>query len=120
MAKEISHNDTEIYTYDKEEKILRIHKISDENEKCSYPWNKYKSEVKKIIIDDKITHIPEMAFTNCYHLLEINVPTQCIVAQNAFTNCFSLDIVKAINEIFGQISINDMNIQHLIEIYSIL
>ena len=44
-----------------------------------------------------------------------NVPTQCIVAQNAFTNCFSLDIVKAINEIFGQISINDMNIQHLIE-----
>ena len=115
MAKEISHNDTEIYTYDKEEKILRILEIPDENEKCSYPWNKYKSEVKKIIIDDKITHIPEMAFTNCYHLLEIIVPTQCIVAQNAFTNCFSLDIVKAINEIFGQVSINDMNMQHLIE-----
>ena len=115
MAKEISHNDTEIYTYDKEEKILMTHKISDGNEKCSYPWNKYKSEVKKIIIDDKITHIPEKAFKNCYNLLEINVPTQCIVAQNAFTNCFSLDIVKAINEIFGQVSINDMNMQHLIE-----
>ena len=94
---------------------LRILEIPDGNEKCSYPWNKYRREVKKIIIDDKITHIPEMAFTNCYHLLEINVPTQCIVAQNAFPNCFSLDIVKAINEIFGQISINDMNIQHLIE-----
>ena len=78
MAKEISHNDTEIYIYDKEEKILRIHKIFDENEKCSYPWNKYKSEVKKIIIDDTITHIPEMAFTNCYHLLEINLPTQIL------------------------------------------
>ena len=115
MAKEISYNDTEIYTYDKEEKILRIYKISDENEKCTYPWNKYKSEVKKIIIDDTITHIPEKAFTNCYNLLEINVPTQCTVAQNAFTNCFSLDIVKALNEIFGQISIDDMNIQHLIE-----
>ena len=36
MAKEISHNDTEIYTYDKEEKILRIHEIPDGNEKCSY------------------------------------------------------------------------------------
>ena len=70
----------EKYTYDKEEKILRIHEISDGNEKCSYPWNKYKSEVKKIIIDETITNIPEMAFTNCYHLLEINVPTQCIVA----------------------------------------
>ena len=126
MAKEMSNNDggpplkkvrydTEIYTYDKEEKILKIHEISDGNEKCSYPWNKYKSEVKKIIIDDTITHIPEKSFTNCYNLLEINVPTQCTVAQNAFTNCFSLDIVKAINEIFGQISINDMNIQHLIE-----
>ena len=115
MAKEMSHNDTEIYTYDKEEKILRIHEIPDGNENCSYPWNKYKSEVKKIIIDDTITHIPEKAFTNCYHLLEINVPTHCTVTQNAFTNCFSLDIVKAINEIFGQISIDDMNIQHLIE-----
>ena len=94
---------------------MRIHEIPDGNENCSYPWNKYKSEVKKIIIDDTITHIPEKAFTNCYHLLEINVPTQCIVAQNAFKNCFSLDIVKAINEIFGRISINDMNIQHLIE-----
>ena len=115
MAKEMSHNDNEIYIYDKEEKVLRIHKITDGNENCSYPWNEYKSKVKKIIIDDKITHIPEKAFTNCYHLLEIYAPTQCIVAQNAFTNCFSLDIVKAINEIFGQISINDMNIQHLIE-----
>ena len=115
MAKEMSHNDTEIYIYDKEEKILKIHEISDENENCSYPWNKYKSEVKKIIIDDKITHIPKKAFKNCYHLLEIYVPTQCTVAQNAFKNCFSLDIVKAINEIFGQISTNDMNIQHLIE-----
>ena len=72
------------------------------NEKCTYPWNKCKSEVKKIIIDETITHIPEKAFTNCYHLLEINVPTQCIVAQKAFTNCFSLDIVKAINDIFIQ------------------
>ena len=126
MAEEKSHNDegpplkkvrydTEIYIYNKKGKILRINKIPDGNEECSYSWNKYKSEVKKIIIDDKITHIPEKAFKNCYHLLEINVPTQSTVAQNAFTNCFSLDIFKAINEIFGQISINDMNIQHLIE-----
>ena len=115
MAKEISYNDNEIYIYDKEEKILKIHEISDGNEKCSYPWNEYRSEVKKIIIDDKIIHIPENSFMNCYYLLEINVPTQCTVAQNAFKNCFSLDIVKAINEIFGRISINDMNIQHLIE-----
>ena len=126
MAEVISHNDggpplkkvrydTEKYTYDQKGKILRIIKIPDGNEECSYSWNKYKSEVKKIIIDDKITHIPEKAFKNCYHLLEINVPTQCTVAHNAFTNCFSLDIVKAINEIFGRISINDMNIQHLIE-----
>ena len=92
MAKGISHNDTEIYTYDKEEKILKIHKISDGNENCSYPWNKYKSEVKKIIIDDKITNIPEKAFTNCYHLLEINVPTQCIVAQNALQIVFLLTL----------------------------
>ena len=74
MAKEISHNDTEIYTYDKEEKILRIHKISDGNEKCSYPWNEYRREVKKIIIDDKITHILEKELSknknrNVYYFL---------------------------------------------------
>ena len=45
----------------------------------------------------------------------IKIKFFCIV-QNTFKNCFSLDIVKAINEIFGQISINDKNMQHLIEI----
>ncbi len=115
MTEMISHTDTEIYTYDKEEKLLRIHKIPDENEKCTYPWDKYKREVKKIIIDDTITQIPEKAFANCYHLLEINLPTQCTVAQNALTNCFSLDVVNATKEIFGPICVNDMNIQQLIE-----
>ena len=41
--------DTEKYTYDQKGKILRIIKIPDGNEECSYSWNKYKSEVKKIV-----------------------------------------------------------------------
>ena len=35
--------------------------------------------------------------------------------KNSFDNCFSLDIVRAMNEIFGPVSINDMNTQKLIE-----
>ena len=39
----------------------------------------------------------------------------CTIAPNAFQNCFTLDVIKVLNKLFGSINVNDRNIQHQIE-----
>ena len=94
--------------------------------------------LKKIILSDKITHIPkgvfadchnltsvelpnslfsieDEAFKNCYSLIDITIPEHCSVTANAFTNCFTLDVKKIIEEVFGPLNIkDDNNIRQLI------
>ena len=133
--------DTAMYSYDETESILTLNEnvgvCYDEKDKCSYPWDKCKGKVRKIIINEKITQIhkraftncpnlttvelPETiasiedeAFTNCYHLIDINIPMNCTIAPNAFKNCFTLDVLKALNKLFGSINVNDRNIQRQI------
>ena len=130
-----------MYLYDETESILTINENVDEcnneNNKCSYPWDKYKGKVRKIIINEKITQIPKRAFTNCpilttvelpetiasiedeaftncYHLININIPMNCTIAPNAFKNCFTLDVLKVLNKLFCSINVNNRNIQHQI------
>ena len=134
--------DTAKYVYDETENILTINENVDEcnneNDKCSYPWDEYKGKVKKIIVSEKITQIPksafincpklttvelpetiafieEEAFSNCYHLIDINIPMNCTIAPNAFKNCFTLDVLKVLNKLFGSINVSNRNIQHQIE-----
>ena len=156
--------DTAMYSYDETESILTINvnvekengndsvpspkrvryeeiitkNENDDDDKCSYPWDKCKGNVKKIIINEKITQIPKRAFTNCpnltivelpetiasiedeaftncYHLIDINIPMNCTIASNAFKNCFTLDVLKALNKLFCSINVSDRNIQHQIE-----
>ena len=136
------HSDIPIYLYDENESILTINENVDEcnneNDKCSYPWDKCKGNVKKIIINEKITQIPKRAFTNCpnltsvelpetiasiedeaftncYYLIDINIPINCTIAPNAFKNCFTLDVLKVLNKLFCSINVSDRNIQHQIE-----
>ena len=131
-----------MYSYDETESILTINEnvgeCYDKNDKCSYPWEKCKRKVRKIIINEKITQIPKRAFTNCpnlttvelpetitsiedeaftncYHLIDINIPMNCTIAPNAFKNCFTLDVLNALNKLFDSINVNDRNIQHQIE-----
>ena len=119
------------------EKIITKNENNDEKVKCSYPWDKCKGKVRKIIINEKITQIPKRAFTNCpklttvelpetiasieddaftncYHLIDINIPMNCTIAPNAFKNCFTLDVIKVLNKLFCSINVNDRNIQHQI------
>ena len=135
------HSDIPIYLYDENESILTINEnvceCYDQKDKCSYPWEEYKRKVKNIIISEKITQIPKRAFTNypklttvelpeaiasiedetftnCYHLIDINIPMNCTIAPNAFKNCFTLDVLKVLNKLFCSINVNDRNIQHQI------
>ena len=39
----------------------------------------------------------------------------CTIAPNAFKNCFTLDVLKVLNKLFGFINVNDRNIQYQIE-----
>ena len=94
--------------------------------------------LKKIILSSKITHIhkgvfadchnlasvelpnslisiEDEAFKNCYSLIDITIPEHCSVTANAFTNCFTLDVKKIIEEVFGPLNIkDDNNIRQLI------
>ena len=125
------------YSYDKKSGTLTVDKLlngkRNEKGKLEFPWDKYKNEVKKIIINHPITEIPESAFAdcwnltsiempksvtsienkafmNCYHLYDINIPETCTVATNAFSNCFTLDLIKVI-EVFCPLNSKDNNIQ---------
>ena len=41
-----------------------------------------------------ITSIGDEAFANCYLLFDIVTPTNCLIAANAFSNCFALETKK--------------------------
>ena len=86
--------DTAMYSYDETKSILTINEnvgvCYEEKDKCSYPWDKYKGKVKKIIIE-KITQIPKRAFTNCPHLTTVDLhETIASIEDEAFTNCYHL------------------------------
>ena len=120
------------YEYKSNEKLLIVNKMHCDNnnkqKKYTYPWQKYCKDVVKITLVDGITHIPQYAFanfykvtsvdlpnsvtsiedkafTNCYHLLDITIPENCTVAPNAFQNCFTLEAVNNLQELFGSINI---------------
>ena len=68
-----------------------VDKNDDESDKFSYPWDKYKEEVKKIIINDKITQIPKRAFSNCHKLTTVELHKAIAsIEDEAFTNCYHL------------------------------
>ena len=55
------------------------------------PWNNFKTEIKKLIIEDGVTTIGNDAFVDCIGIKRIEIPyTVTAIGHNAFTNCDGL------------------------------
>ena len=84
-----------------------------------YPWNDLRHKIKTVIFNKKVAVIPshafedcdnltevimtpaiaqieEKAFARCYQLLNVNIPQHCIVANDAFLDCFTLNIAEVL------------------------
>lgn len=62
-------------------------KITDEA-----PWKPYVSSIRSIIIEEGITSIGKSAFSNCYSLENLQLPSTLVLVENyAFSRCGSLD-----------------------------
>ncbi len=132
----------DMYTYDESEMVLTINKmpevVADEKGNYSYPWDSFKGKVKKIVVADEINYIPKRAFANChnltsvslpetitsieeeafatsYKLIDLTIPVECKIATNAFRNCFTLEFVNVLKEVFGSFDASDKKLQPLIE-----
>lgn len=56
------------------------------------PWKQYVSSIRSIIIGEGITSIGQSAFSNCYNLENLQLPSTLVLVENyAFSRCGSLD-----------------------------
>ncbi len=61
---------------------------------AAVPWYEYRSQVKKIVIEEGITNIPAYAFNGCSNAAEVTVPMSVTnVGYSAFAGCGSLENV---------------------------
>ena len=66
----------------------------------SCPWEAYKSEIKKVVIEDGVTNIGENAFLNCSSLTSVTIPnTLTNIGYYAFYGCSSLTSVTIPNTV---------------------
>lgn len=64
------------------------------------PWNKYNSEIKRIVIQSGTTSISNNAFFGMEKLRDVEIPpTVKSIGSSSFQNCFALDHIKLPNSI---------------------
>ncbi|MBO4613288.1 MAG: leucine-rich repeat domain-containing protein [Bacteroidaceae bacterium] len=55
------------------------------------PWNAYKGNIKKVVVEQGITQISKYAFDSCTNLTSVSIPASVTVIGNyAFSECTSL------------------------------
>lgn len=70
---------------------LTIYGKDRPEDKSSYTWGPYADQVKKIVVDDGITHIPERAFYCFKNVTEVVLAdTVETIGSEAFSNCYAL------------------------------
>ena len=58
------------------------------------PWNDFKTEIKKLIIEEGVTTIGNDAFVDCIGIKRVEIPyTVTAIGHNAFTNCDGLTTI---------------------------
>lgn len=64
------------------------------------PWNSYKADITKVVINSGITAIGAQNFYNCTALEEVEIPTGVTaIREAAFFQCYKLDNVKLPNTV---------------------
>ncbi len=55
------------------------------------PWNDFKNDIKKVVIEYGITNIADAAFMGCENLLDVVIPNSVeIIGTQAFDDCYAL------------------------------
>jgi len=82
--------DNVTYTFSNSTGLLYINGTGEMNN-VGFPWNSYRSFIKKIIIDYGVTNIGVYAFRYCYNLTELEIPDSIKkIEVNAFCECTGL------------------------------
>ncbi len=59
------------------------------------PWNKYRTALQRVIIEDGVTSIGSSAFANCYNLLSVEIADSVtLIMSGAFAAAIKLDRVE--------------------------
>lgn len=65
--------------------------ISGTGEMSSDPWNPYRSDIKKVVIESGVTSICDEAFRNCTGMTSVTIPESItLIGTYAFMRCTSL------------------------------
>jgi len=65
-------------------------------------WENYRDQIKKVVIQDGITSIPNAGFINCEQLTSVSIPnTVEYIGFSAFTNCKKLKAVTLPESLTG-------------------
>ena len=82
------------YTYDSKTHTLTISgtgpmkDLNDEFGWCAAPWEKYKNEIKRVIIENGVTSIGGYTFYDCSGLTSVTIPDGVtLIGPDAFVNC---------------------------------
>ena len=66
----------------------------------SYPWNSYKDEIEKVVIEEGITSLGYHAFSGCSALTEIEFPSTLLtISSHAFDGCTSITGIMIPNNV---------------------
>ena len=68
--------------------------VSESSSYASYPWSRYESDIKSIVIGDGITKIGEKAFYDLHYLKTVTIGNGVtVIAESAFEDCIYLNTV---------------------------
>lgn len=58
------------------------------------PWYELREEIRSVVLPDKLTHIGELAFYDCYRLTTVNLPDKVeTIGEFAFASCEKLQML---------------------------